>query len=117
MNRPATNSSWTVRVCTILLAFYFLPLTSHSQTFNQIDESGNVTQRDERSRNFNPHSNDTTNAGKEIPRGIYVWTIDRKFGDIRPAAVDTIPHLYPTSTLNTGMYGEYNTLGNNYTAR
>ena len=118
MNRTPANSSWTVRVCTILLTSFLLPLTSHSQTFNQIDESGNITQRDENSnRNFNPHNNDTTKAGKEIPRGIYVWTIDRKFGDIRPAAVDTIPHLYPTSTLNTGMYGEYNTTGSNYTAR
>ena len=79
---------------------------------------GNITQRDERGNNtFNPHSNDTTKKSKEIPRGIYVWTIDRKFGDIRPAEVDTMPHLYMNSTLNTGIFGEYNTTGNNYTAR
>ena len=80
-----------------------------------IDEEGNITERNE-NRNFNPHNNDTTSR-KETPKGIYVWTIDRKFGDIRPAEVDTIPHLYPNTTLTTGKYGDFNTLGNNYTAR
>ncbi|MBQ3877805.1 MAG: putative porin [Prevotella sp.] len=66
--------------------------------------------------NFNPHSNDTT-KNKEVPKGIYVWTVDRHFGDIQRTEVDTLPHLYPQSTMGTGMYGEYNTVGSNYTAR
>lgn len=93
-----------------------LPISG--QTYNQIDETGNITQRDEYgNQNFNPHNNDTTHTNKEIPRGIHVWTVDTKFGDVRPAEVDTMPHLYMNSTLNTGIYGEYNTTGNNYTAR
>ena len=100
---------------TLLWSAVLLP--AEAQTYNQIDEMGNVTQRDERNRNFNPHNNDTTQTGKEIPKGIYVWTVDRKFGDIRPTEVDTIPHLYMTTTLNTGKYGEFNTTGSNYTAR
>lgn len=87
------------------------------QVLNQVDQDGNVSQFDERNQNFNPHNNDSTKSNKEIPRGIHVWTIDRKFGDIRPAQVDTMPHLYMNTTLNTGVYGEYNTTGNNYTAR
>lgn len=99
-----------------LLSALLLP--ADAQTYNQIDEMGNVTQRDENeNRNFNPHDNDTTKKSKEIPQGIYVWTVDRKFGDIRPAVADTLPHLYPNTTLNTGFYGEYNTTGSNYTAR
>ena len=81
-----------------------------------IDDEGNITQFDE-NRNFNPHNNDTTRQNKEVPKGIYVWTIDRKFGDIRPAEVDTLPHLFPNTTLTTGKYGDFNTLGSNYTAR
>ena len=103
-----------------ILALLFMAaiLPIYAQEYNQIDEMGNVTQRDERRNgNFNPHNNDTTSRSKEIPRGIYVWTVDRKFGDIRPAQVDTMPHLYMNSTLNTGIYGDYNTTGNNYTAR
>ena len=71
---------------------------------------------DEENRNFNPHNNDTTKQKKEIPKGIHVWTVDR-FGDISETEVDTMPHLYPQSTLGMGHYGEYNTTGNNYTPR
>ena len=91
--------------------------TVSAQTYNQIDETGQITQRDETATgNFNKHSNDTT-GNKEIPKGIYVWTVDRKFGDITPAVVDTMQHMYMNSIFNTGLYGEYNTTGNNYTAR
>ena len=107
---------WIARLPLAIFAFLF-SLFATAQDFNQIDESGNVTRRSDRSNgNFNPHNNDTT-KNKEIPRGIYVWTVDRKFGDIRKGTVDTIPHLYMNMTLNTGIYGEYNTTGNNYTAR
>ena len=83
-------------------------------TFNQIDEQGNVSQR---STNFNMHNKDTTKTNKEIPKGMRVWTVDRKFGNVIPTTPDTLPHLYMNTTLNTGMYGEYNTTGSNYTAR
>ena len=90
----------------------------HAQGYNQIDPDGNITQQDDRNRNFNPHDTDTTRQGnKEIPRGIHVWTIDRKFGEVIPTKVDTMPHLYMNSIFNTGLYGEYNSTGNNYTAR
>ena len=90
----------------------------HAQVYNQIDEEGNVTQRDERkNRNFNPHNNDSTSSTREVPVGIYVWTVDRRFGDVTPAVVDTMPHLFMNTTFNTGLYGEYNSTGNNFTAR
>ncbi len=88
----------------------------HAQVYNQIDESGNITQRDERNGNFNPNNRDSV-KNKEIPRSVHVWTIDRHFGDIRPAELDTMPHLYQNTIFNTGIYGEFNTIGNNYTPR
>ncbi|MBR4729807.1 MAG: putative porin [Prevotella sp.] len=107
-----------LRVVGILITFTFSLLTSSAQdnrTFNQIDENGNVTQRSD-NRNFNKNSNDTT-KNKDIPKGHYSWTIDRKFGDVIPATPDTLHHLFLNTTFNTGFYGEYNTLGSNYTAR
>ena len=92
-----------------------LPILAHAQTFNEMDESGNITQRNE-NQNFNPHNRDTTQQ-KTVPKGIYVWTVDRRFGDIHKTDVDTMPHLYPQSTMAPGMYGDYNTTGSNYTAR
>ena len=96
-----------------LLIFNYQFSTCSAQDFNEIDQQGNIRQNN---GNFNPHSNDTT-RNKEVPKGIYVWTVDRHFGDIQRIEVDTLPHLYPQSTMGTGMYGQYNTVGSNYTAR
>jgi hypothetical protein len=91
-----------------------LSSASAQDTYNQIDEQGNVSRRN---GNFNVHDNDTTKKNKEIPKGLKVWTVDRKLGDVIPAIPDTLPHLYMNTTFNTGFYGEYNTTGSNYTAR
>ena len=100
-----------ITLLTMLLAL----TTVSAQDFNQIDTEGNVTRRE--NQNFNKHNNDTTKRHKEIPKGIYVWNIDRRLGEIIPAKPDTLPHLFPNTTLNTGFYGQYNTTGSNYTAR
>ena len=93
-------------------------LTIHAQTLTGMDENGNMTEMQQGNNgNFNPHSNDTTRKNKVVPKGIYVWTVDRKLGDIRKTEVDTLPHLYPQSTLSMGKYGQFNTAGSNYTAR
>lgn len=96
-------------------------LTSMAQnTYSQINEDGQISRRldqAERSQNFNPNSTDTTSKSKNIPVGLKVWTIDRRFGDIKPAEIDTMPHLFMRTTFNEGTFGEYNTTGNNYTAR
>ena len=91
-----------------------------AQELKQIDADGTMTERSSNgnnNRNFNPHNNDTTSQSKQVPKGIYVWTVDRKFGDIRPAEVDTLPHLYPETTLGTGQWWQFNNTGSNYTAR
>jgi hypothetical protein len=90
---------------------------ARSQTITGTDALGNATQLDERGQRFNPFDNDSTKKDKVVPKGIYVWTVDRKLGDIREAEVDTLPHLYPQSTLGMGKHGEYNTIGTNYSAR
>ena len=115
MRKDTKMNRWTWRVMAILFTIHYSLFTASAQdVYNQIDESGNITQRNQ---NFNKHNNDTTNHNKEIPKGLKTWTVDRKFGNIIPAVPDTLAHLYPNTTLNTGFYGEYNTTGNNYTAR
>ncbi len=100
----------------MLLAW--LSAAAMAQVYNQMDENGQITQIDETANgNFNKHNKDTTHTNKEIPKGLYVWRIDRKFGDIIPAKPDTARHLFMNTTFNTGLYGEYNTTGSNYTAR
>ena len=101
------------RLSLLFLSLLALTTVNAQDTFNQIDETGNVTQRNQ---NFNKHNNDTT-RNKEIPKGIYTWNIDRKFGNIIPVAPDTLSHLFMNTTFNSGMYGEFNHTGSNYTAR
>ena len=58
-----------------------------------------------------------TAAHKEIPRGITVWTVDELSGDRTPAVPDTMSYLRMNHLFASGIYGEYNTLGNNGTPR
>ena len=107
------------KIITLLLLLVCTTTIVQAQTYNQLDDSGNFTQRNEygNNSNFNPNSNDTTSKNKEVPYGVRFWTIDRRFGDIRPTIPDTLHHLFQNTIYNTGVYGEYNTIGNNYTAR
>ena len=104
------------RLITCLLILYCMTWVVQAQTYNQLDDSGNFTQRNE-NNTFNPNSNDTTSSAKEVPYGVYSWTLHRRFGDIIPAEMDTLHHLFQNTVYNTGVYGNYNSIGNNYTAR
>ena len=107
------------KIITLLLLLVCTTTIVQAQSYNQLDDNGNFTQRNEygNNSNFNPNSNDTTSKNKEVPYGVRFWTIDRRFGDIRPTVPDTLHHLFQNTIYNTGIYGEYNTIGNNYTAR
>ena len=106
-------------------ALYFLlaacMTTMQAQVFQELDANGNVTQSynadGTTNNNFNPNRRDSLGSNKEVPKGVWAWTVDRKFGDITPCELDTMPHLYQNSIYNTGLYGEYNSLGSNYTTR
>ena len=69
-----------------LSPFHFFTPSFAQDFYNQIDENGNVSRRND---NFNKHNNDTT-RNKEIPKGFYSWTIDRTTGDMKPAVPDKI---------------------------
>lgn len=90
-----------------------MPLMAWAQfdSFNQMDEDGNVTRRSTK------HNADSLGTDKEIPKGIKVWTVDERFGDIRKAELDTVPHMFMNTIFGTGLRGEYNTLGNVGTPR
>jgi len=117
MMNPTASKTFLLRVAVLLITLccsLTIAVAQDDDSYNQIDEMGNVSRRND---NFNKHNKDTTNHNKTIPKGMRVWTVDRKFGNVIPAIPDTMPHLYPNTTFNTGFYGEYNTTGNNYTAR
>ena len=99
-----------------ILAMALLPTYAKAQVsnynddqFNQVDPNspaGVMSKRAQRD------IADSLGTDKEIPRGLRVWTVDPRFGDVRPAVVDTMSHMYPNTIFTTGMRGEYNTTGN-----
>lgn len=101
----------------LLLLFAFLPAAAQldmnrvdQNGFNQIDQNGNLSTRNSRT------SADSLGTDKEVPHGIYEWTVDA-FGDRTPAKLDTVPHMFMNSIFTSGLRSEYNTTGNNGTPR
>ena len=93
----------------LTLLFFIFPSISFAQfddNYNQIDAEGNMTSRNKTNRK------DTLKNEKEIPEGIKVWTIDRRFGDRKAAVPDTLSHMFMNTVFTTGLRGEYNTTGN-----
>ena len=107
------------RTLTLLSLLVCTVFVMQAQTYNEMTPDGNISQRNEygTNSNFNPNKRDSVKGNVEIPIGVRVWKIDRRFGDVIPAEPDTMPHLYQNSIYATGRYGEFNTLGNNFTAR
>ena len=95
-----------ILVATALLLFTLQGFAQFDDGFNQIDEMGNVTQRN------NLAKKDSTNTHHEIPMGLKVWTIDSRFGDRKAAVPDTLSYMYMNTIFTTGLYGQYNTTGN-----
>ncbi len=58
-------------------------------------------------------SNDSTDTETvNVPEGLYAWKVSPRFGDIRPAQYDTIPHRFQNANQTMGMLGHYNYTGN-----
>lgn len=116
-----TQNNFPVKRLFLSISLILSMISIQAQTVTGMDESGQFTELDEqgniRNNGFNPNRNDSTRKSKNVPKGIYVWRVDRKLGDIIKAEVDTLPHLYPNTTMGMGKYGTYNTIGSNYTAR
>lgn len=98
-------------LCFLLMAIANLPVLAQSgnygNDFNSIDANGNITNLQNRKKTA-----DSLGSDKEIPEGIRVWKIDRKFGDRIPAQPDTLTDMFQNSIFTTGLRGEYNTTGN-----
>ena len=109
---PATHALNHMTLKTLsslaLLALLALPAKVAAQldTYNQMNADGNLSRRSSR------QATDSLSSNKEIPKGIKVWTVDSRFGDITKAQPDTMTHMFMNTIFTTGTRGEYNTTGN-----
>lgn len=92
-------------LASILFLLSSLTMVAQADDNRQMASKGGLTRGD-------GASSDSTRADKEIPKGLKVWTINERFGDIVRATPDTLSHMYPNSIFTTGMRGEYNSTGN-----
>ena len=106
-----------IRRSTLYFLLVACMTTMQAQTIQEVDAFGNVTNSYDTNSNFNPNKRDSLGSNKEVPKGVWAWTVDRHFGDITPCELDTMHHLDQNSIYNTGLYGEYNSIGNNYSNR
>ena len=88
----------------LYLLFLACMTTMQAQVFQELDENGNIRQTYDSNGNFNPNRRDSLASDKEVPKGVWAWTVDRLLGDITPCELDTMPHLYQNSIYNTGRY-------------
>lgn len=91
--------------------FVCISIPIHAQMYNEVNSDGTIYQGNN-TQQRNNRSDSIQSQNKEIPKGIKVWTIDEMFGDRTPATPDTLSHMFMNSIFNTGMRGEFNTLGN-----
>ena len=38
--------------------------------------------------------------GNTVPKGLFVWNVDKRFGGVRPIEPDTVQHLFQNSQSN-----------------
>jgi len=100
-------------VATLLLASTTFADAQVSDDYNEITSDGNITTANQRRR----AQNDSLGTDQEIPMGLYVWTVDQRFGDRQRAIPDTVPDMFMNTIFTTGLRGEYNTTGNLGTPR
>lgn len=79
----------------------------NNPNFDQINSDGMMENSTRRKVNT-----DSLGTDKEIPKGIKVWTIDSRFGDVMRAEPDTLSHMFMNSIFTTGLRGEFNSTGN-----
>lgn len=71
---------------------------------------GNSRGRQSQNRDIFGHAHDSID-GNTVPKGLFVWNVDHRFGEVRPIEPDTVQHLFQNSNQMTGVYGNYNFLG------
>ena len=98
-----------ILISVILFAFSMSSMAQGNNNNTFYDDGFTVTDN-----TFNPNRalDSLKTKHKEVPKGMYLWTIDDHFGDRTAVAPDTAQHLFMNSIFTTGTYGEYNTTGN-----
>ncbi len=99
----------------ILLIFFLMLATAVTaqdyNDFNRLTDNGDFTSAEMRNRRDRLRR-DSAKTNTEVPERLNVWTIDERYGDVIKSEPDTLQYLFMNTQFTSGIYGEYNTLGN-----
>lgn len=62
-------------------------------------------------RNNQRHTGDSIDENS-VPKGLFVWNVDERFGSVVPQQPDTLMKLFQNHNYTEGRWGEYNFTGN-----
>ena len=99
----------TRRYILALIALVVSTSAVWAQEYNQLNDDDTFTGANDA---FGGRRDSTKHKDKVIPKGLKVWTVDERFGDITAARPDTLSHMFMNSIFTSGTRGEYNTTGN-----
>lgn len=109
------------RLLLLLSASWLITVITYGQNNRTdgtiLDNGYGDTETQGLSGRFGANPDSTHGSHKEIPKSVHVWSVDRRFGDIVRQQMDTVTHMFQNSVFTSGLYGNYNHLGNVGTPR
>lgn len=96
----------------LILIILTLMTTIVTEAQERLSDDGFTVVDDEMGSRFNSHTKNDTTKNKKIPKGMFVWKVDDRFGERQLVDRDTLQHLFMNSFQTTGRYMQYNTTGN-----
>ncbi len=93
-----------------ILLFIFFALFVHSSHAQRIISE--LETNSDMSMDARPDSAETKKKKKIVPNDVRAWTVDKKYGNMSEADVDTLHHMFMNTDLPEGIEGHYNSLGN-----
>lgn len=109
----------TKRLYLLLTLLAWLTGSAMAQMRNDGTMSSNGNMRSGQGENgrFGAQKDSLNSGHKVIPKRVYMWTVDKRFGDMTRQPMDTVTHMFQNSVVTEGLRGEYNFLGNLGTPR
>lgn len=100
------------RLCQIIILLFTMVTSASAQ--GRITTASNGMNSGFGSNRGSAMRGDSVGGGgkKQIPRGVTVWSVDKRFGDRTAQQLDTLTHLYPNASFTSGLFGDYNFTGN-----
>ena len=95
----------------LLLLIFLFTASGYISAQDLFDSEGNRIDGYEGTRSHFVQEEDSVEE-EEMPKGMYVWRVDERWGDTIKTEIDTMSYQFQNANLTEGITGRYNMLGN-----